>query len=788
MRKLISAKLLVLGFLVSSVLSVAGLAAAGLPYSPLANFGNTDDPYAPYERPRVWIEADAPDQAIPGEHIYVDVWSIAMDGAEPVGWQYDLDFDPNILTFLEAEPLLSSIIAQTPLSEPCISAYQDHGDHVSTSIVCEYPAPHYEIPLARYWFEVETHLPVGMFGRVDVRNTFVGSYDHPPREIESQGHSDGFVIAVGVCGDQNDDGLVNILDAIVGMQVIVGSTDPTARQLVLGDLDDDGDITVVDVIILLRYLVGWVDHLDCGVPPFATQCPLPQPFQGLGPRVTALDWRMHPNNNLIFDFNVDLSETGAVWTEYWPADGSAGPLRTALSGPAQSHDYQVMRLRADTTYCFWVSATHGTLNVGAASLNSPPITDMVAGSFHTGRLPEDLAGLTLNQVSGHQTYPLTLVGNNDASYSGFVMVDDQAEIVWYYQHDDITLAVGQKDDFNLVFGENHGEEMYEIAPDGTVLNRVGDVLEGETCSPAGRWHHEMMVLPGNRVLTLGSDVRPIAFPNETIAAMRQFQVADEGLGEFVVGATGAGSTIRNQTGDTVELWDIDAGTVTRIFNQFDVLDPVVDRTDKSDVNAGFFWHGCNDEILSEDWTHSNSISPTLDGNILISIRHLNQVIKVDLDSGSIIWRLGGPRSNFTFPDPADQFYHQHTARETPDGNITVFDNGNFRPDEEGGAYSRGLELRLDMTTMTAEKVWEYRHTPDEYSACCSSVSRLPNDNTVIIFGAQFNIDTCCRVFELVEADPLGNAVSVIEISSPGKATQYRVLPLESINGETRLSP
>jgi hypothetical protein len=37
------------------------------------------------------------------------------------------------------------------------------------------------------------------------------------------------------------------------------------------------------------------------------------------------------------------------------------------------------------------------------------------------------------------------------------------------------------------------------------------------------------------------------------------------------------------------------------------------------------------------------------------------------------------------------------------------DNGDGRPAAEGGQYSRALELALDWNSMTASKVWEYRH-------------------------------------------------------------------------------
>jgi len=87
--------------------------------------------------------------------------------------------------------------------------------------------------------------------------------------------------------------------------------------------------------------------------------------------------------------------------------------------------------------------------------------------------------------------------------------------------------------------------------------------------------------------------------------------------------------------------------------------------------------------------------------------------------------------------------------------------------------------------MEARKVWEYRHQPDLFSGAVCSAVRLENGNTVVDFGYDDVNDS--GIYTLVEADPEGNAVSVIEISSPGKTIQYRAYPVDSINGETRIS-
>jgi len=120
------------------------------------------------------------------------------------------------------------------------------------------------------------------------------------------------------------------------------------------------------------------------------------------------------------------------------------------------------------------------------------------------------------------------------------------------------------------------------------------------------------------------------------------------------------------------------------------------------------------------------------------------------------------------------------------GNVLLFDNGNFRPQAEGGQYSRALELELDFDSMTATKIWEYRHKPSTFAVCSSVTHRLENGNTLLNFGFSAE-EACCRPFYIVEADSNGEVVWEVEHRSPGKPTQYRVYPSDDIWGEARIS-
>ena len=64
-------------------------------------------------------------------------------------------------------------------------------------------------------------------------------------------------------GDVTGNGVVDLEDAILMQQYIVGSVTLTQHQVDVGDANDDGDITLEDVIMISQYIVG-VDVGDIG--------------------------------------------------------------------------------------------------------------------------------------------------------------------------------------------------------------------------------------------------------------------------------------------------------------------------------------------------------------------------------------------------------------------------------------------------------------------------------------------------------------------------------------------
>ena len=136
--------------------------------------------------------------------------------------------------------------------------------------------------------------------------------------------------------------------------------------------------------------------------------------------------------------------------------------------------------------------------------------------------------------------------------------------------------------------------------------------------------------------------------------------------------------------------------------------------------------------VANDWTHSNAVgySPG-DGNLILSVRHQDWVIKIDYRDGSgtgdIIWRLGED-GDFTLAsmDASPWFSHQHDSNYISNNHIVLYDNGNTRVANSGSGNSRGQVYLLDETTLSASLV--LNADLGVYSLALGSAQVLSNGN------------------------------------------------------------
>ena len=133
----------------------------------------------------------------------------------------------------------------------------------------------------------------------------------------------------------------------------------------------------------------------------------------------------------------------------------------------------------------------------------------------------------------------------------------------------------------------------------------------------------------------------------------------------------------------------------------------------------------------------NSIFYDTDGNIIASSRALDEVTKINRQTGDIMWRLGGSsckNNQFRFLNDSINgfigFSHQHSVQRLQNGNLLMLDNGDLKPKP----YTRAVEYKIDEINKTVEKIWEYSISLNFNSYSMGNAQRLPNGNTLIGWG------------------------------------------------------
>jgi hypothetical protein len=125
-----------------------------------------------------------------------------------------------------------------------------------------------------------------------------------------------------------------------------------------------------------------------------------------------------------------------------------------------------------------------------------------------------------------------------------------------------------------------------------------------------------------------------------------------------------------------------------------------------------------------------------DGNILASFRNHSEIMKISRATGEVMWRMGSPRGEFTYIGEHEEnapYYHarQHNILRLPNGNISLFDNGEFHQPP----YSRGVEYALDEVNKVATLVSEVRYPNGNiFCATAGNAQRLPNGGWFIGYG------------------------------------------------------
>ena len=397
-----------------------------------------------------------------------------------------------------------------------------------------------------------------------------------------------------------------------------------------------------------------------------------------------------------------LDTTYGFPTSFVPAPAGGGNVTVLVAG-----------MRADTIYHMQATVN---LNNG-----SPPLLD-ADHTFTTGSIPAAQLPVITAQQFGNGTPSdgielFSLVPYSPGNLLSTVATDLEGNVIWYYALESNLCPEPVKPLPNghmlvlalPVQGTNGLSEIREVDLAGNIINRitldeVNHAVAGIASFQAASFTHDVAVLPNGHWILL------VNFP-ETIN-----NVAGIPAGTSMVG-------------DALVDWNVEQGTASWTWSTFDHLD-------LTRAPYGL-----------ADWTHSNAViySPD-DGNLILSMRNQNWIIKINYGDGSgdgsILWRLGDG-GDFSLPSgqaPIEWNYGQHyptivSPNSSGVFSLMFFNDGNNRLMDSnndvcgtpgvGACYSSVPIFQLDESTDTATVLWEDNLLP-YYSLCCGDALLLPN--------------------------------------------------------------
>jgi arylsulfate sulfotransferase len=400
--------------------------------------------------------------------------------------------------------------------------------------------------------------------------------------------------------------------------------------------------------------------------------------------------------NVSVQFGTDLNYGLTTWTQPVPQGG--GPLQLFVAGMKGNTQYHMRGVVQFSDGTQFTDADHTFL------------TGIIPGQHGLFIQAATTPGMT--PQSGVEL--LDLLGNA-ATILPLGATDLEGNFLWGYNPQ---LAGYQANPIKLLSNGHFLIDWSNPTPDG-----ANSILQEIDLTGALIWQFTAADLnaalakatcAGCNITVLGTHHDFVQFPNGHLIVIASLQ-------QDISGTTVTGDAIidLDQNHNVVWLW-----------NEFSHLDT-------SRRPMGF-----------PDWTHTNAVIYSADdGNLIISIRHQNWLVKIDYANGTgagdIIWKLGY-QGDFTLvggTDPTDWFYAQHgpsfaTTNMTGKFSLALFDNGDDRVFPTGvtcgaiGAppclYSTAQILQLDETAKTA--TFEFHQTTPDYSFFGGNAALLKNGN------------------------------------------------------------
>ncbi|MEM1220792.1 MAG: aryl-sulfate sulfotransferase, partial [Bacteroidota bacterium] len=374
-------------------------------------------------------------------------------------------------------------------------------------------------------------------------------------------------------------------------------------------------------------------------------------------------------------FNTDLPARGYVQF------GEVELNRySSISTEGTNHQLVLYGLKPSTTYQYQVAA-FDSLGESISAIEE----------FTTLPLPTDIITpqeVTINDAeTGFYSVQLENIQNKQTN-----IIDRDGDIVWY---DEVSVPGSPCTGYfwttqkTFLYLYEDCQTLREKSLEGTVLREV-------TFPDSFYLHHEFILNDAGNILALVATARTI--DKSSIGGSANALVVGDGIVEMD--------------------WD---GNILSYWSAFDHLDPY-----SNDYANSSFW----DQYLgveSEDWLHANGLSFDLDGHYLLSVRNLNQILKIHRETGEILWSFG-MGGNFTFDSMENVFLAQHACTATGPNRYLLFDNLGVM------GQSRSLEFELSNQDLTATTLASYGDQVTVFTPVVGNALRLLNGHTTTVFG------------------------------------------------------
>ncbi len=448
-------------------------------------------------------------------------------------------------------------------------------------------------------------------------------------------------------------------------------------------------------------------------------------LSGTGVEVTAGNPLLTQTNNpLVAAYTVFAPAGSSVAVEFGP-DTNYGRMTSAKTAPVNGGPIlvYVAGMRASTTYHMRARITDV----------SGVITTDADHTFTTGAWTQTpVPNLTATTSPGMTPQPgIELIDasvGTDPSYLQAFATELDGNLIWAYDYPD-----RQKD--SIV-------QPIKLLPNGNFLLTMSFPSQPGASQPGPG---ELVVLreidlAGNpvRQLSLGqmnARLQASGFSLTVEDFHHDFAVLPNGHVILLASTTKAFANLPGQSGTTNVLGDV----LIDLDQQFQPV-WVWNEFDHLDVNR--------QPMAFPDWTHSNAVVYTNDGNLLVSIRHQNWIVKVDYangaGTGNVLWRLG-PEGDFQLingTDPQDWFYAQHAPSFVGPNtagrfSLIMMDNGDDRVLSSGdqcngtsgpACYTTIPVLAIDEAAKTATLNFHLIVPNEKYSLWGGDAIQLANGN------------------------------------------------------------